>query len=364
MRKKRILCLLLAAVLALTAFAGCKQDNSSSDGASSADDPPAQEQEVDTHEGQLQNPLTGLYDMLPGDSTLPVGVMICNDNSTKMQPGLDKADIYVETETEVGVSRIMAVFSNSTRIPETVGPVRSGRTPYLQITRALGWVCVHAGGSPKALAMVNESDVKHINVLKAGNTTWRDSAMKSANSNLYDHCLASSGELLTDYLTNKTDYGTDSGRSMAWNFAKEGAEATGSEAATLEIAISGHATGNSYFVYDSASGVYKKNKGTAEKHTAHCSADGTQLEVANIVILYAEKYVEQVEKYTRINFHLDKGSEAVLLSGGKSRNLTYSCSKTGLTLNETDGGIAELLPGKTYVYIISNEYKSKTVIGA
>lgn len=353
---------MLSVILAITVLSGCnknKTDSSSSDsGQTDSSAAPAPE----APKG-VQNPLTGLYDMGEDKSVsvLPVGIMICNDSSTHSQPGIDKADLYVETETEMGVSRIMSVYANADRIPEVVGPLRSGRTPYLQLTRALGWVCGHAGGSPKALEMVKQNDVKHINFIRTS-ITWRDKELLKANSNMYDHCLATSGEKIKSFINEKTDYGTQTGRNMAWGFSAEDAEASGTPAESLQIAISSHPTGNSFFEYDSEKGVYLKNKGTAEKHTPHKSTDGTQISVTNIVVMYAERYVEQVEKYTRINFRFDKGGDAVVISGGKTRSLNYSYSKSELSFKEADGSAAKLLPGKTYVYIVSNNFKDKTVI--
>ena len=47
------------------------------------------------------NPLTGKSDLTKG-GTRPVGVMIGNNSTSRPQHGIDKADLYVEAETEGG----------------------------------------------------------------------------------------------------------------------------------------------------------------------------------------------------------------------------------------------------------------------
>lgn len=368
---KQFVSLFLAAVLCCALFAGCEPKDvtggdTSAPAVSSEPEEVSSEPEASSEpteeipEGALLNVLTGRYELQEGESTLPVGVMVCNDNYTKSQPGLDKADLYVETETEGGVSRLMAVFANAAHIPEMLGPLRSGRTPYIQIARALGWVYVHAGGSPKALSMVKAADIKNINLLSAANTSWRDSKVRAANANKYDHCLVTNAEKIGAWIDKKTQYGTTNDRAMPWDYATE--PAVGSAAQTLQIAISSHSSGNSYFVYDETAGAYLKFRGTATKNTAHCATDGTQLQVSNIVILYAERFVEQVERYTRYGFHLEKGGEALVLSNGVCRNVTYTCSQTEMTLTDEQGSRVALQKGKTYVYIINDKMKDKTVI--
>lgn len=58
-----------------------------------------------------------------------MAVMIGNNDKSRPQYGLDQADMYVEAETEGGITRIMAVFANAARVPAQLGPVRSAGRP-------------------------------------------------------------------------------------------------------------------------------------------------------------------------------------------------------------------------------------------
>ena len=362
---RKFLSVFMIAVLCIAVFSGCESKTQTSSIPSQQSSLPASSQEASSQqelipEGMMLNALTGEYTLAEGSATLPVSVMICNDAHSKSQPGIDKADLYIETETEGGISRILTVFPNVDSIPSILGPCRSARTPFVQMALSMGFVFAHAGGSPKARAMASRADVMNIDFLRTS-TSFRDSDMRAKNSNKYDHCLATNAELLSKCITKK-NYGTEKIKEIPWQFTEQ--VKAGDPANTLQIAISNSATGNSYFVYDEKNGLYRKNIGTAENHRAHRATEGGQIAVNNIVILYAERYVEGVDSYTRYSFKLDQGGEAVILSGGQSRTGSFNCTDEALTLKEADGSTLQLLRGKTYIYIINQDIKDRTIIGA
>ena len=77
----------------------------------------------------------------------PVAIMIGNNDRSRPQINIDKADMYMEAETEGGITRIMAVFAGNSRVPNTIGPIRSARTPFIKSAESLDSIYVHAGGS-------------------------------------------------------------------------------------------------------------------------------------------------------------------------------------------------------------------------
>ena len=140
---KRILTILTA--LCLTgALAGCGTGNPGSVPASSQ---PAPETTVGTTAPPTTSPptqpkgdfniFTGEDSLAAGADTRPVAVMIGNNDKSRPQYGLDQADMYVEAETEGGITRIMAVFANAARVPAQLGPVRSARSPFALLAQSL-----------------------------------------------------------------------------------------------------------------------------------------------------------------------------------------------------------------------------------
>ena len=79
------------------------------------------------------NPLTGLAkaDDWP-EGMRPLAVMLDNVQAALPQRGLQSADLVYEMVTEGGITRLMAVYSDYTSMPE-VGPVRSARDQHVQL---------------------------------------------------------------------------------------------------------------------------------------------------------------------------------------------------------------------------------------
>ena len=119
---KRLFALLLCFTLLLS---GC---NKKSDESSTPDEPSAPEVKV------VYNPLTGEPGYDEGLlNTRPMSVMVSNIKVALPQYGLDSADICYEMETEGGITRIMAIFSDYKSMPK-VGPVRSARHPFIEFS--------------------------------------------------------------------------------------------------------------------------------------------------------------------------------------------------------------------------------------
>jgi hypothetical protein len=93
---------------------------------------------------------------LDGERTLrilvrrpPIAAVVDNFYpSARPQSGLSRASIVFETVTEVGITRLMAIYLE--RDASDVGPIRSARPYFDDLAAGYGAVFVHAGGSPAA----------------------------------------------------------------------------------------------------------------------------------------------------------------------------------------------------------------------
>lgn len=100
---------------------------------------------------QQTAPFTGLPASIP--SGLPAVVVKVSNNSSKSRAaliGLDQADVVFEERIEASATRFAAVFHS--RLPENVGPVRSGRTTDIAIMRNLGTPVLGYSGSNNGVA--------------------------------------------------------------------------------------------------------------------------------------------------------------------------------------------------------------------
>ncbi len=296
---------------------------------------------------QNLNRLTGNYDTPNGATARPVAVMIGNNTKSRPQYGLDKADLYVEAETEGGITRIMAVFADISRVPSQLGPIRSARSPFVFTAQALDAIYAHAGGSEAGLRNLANSGVSNINALiYDGSTFWRDSGLASSKGREYS--MMTNADKLSARV-QALGYRTTSDRTLfAFGDGKQGTAAT-----AIQVYFSGAQTIS--FAYNSDSGLYTKQNGALGNASVHKTADGTAITAANVLVLYDAKYWEN---NTTINFSLKSGN-GQLCSGGSTRPIRWSRTANGFTFTEEDGSPMQVHTGKTYICLVD-----KTCAGA
>lgn len=338
-----LLCLLLTVTLA--ACAAPTEDTGETTASTTTTTAPSSSSVTTTTTQDKQfNVITGNYDIEKGASTRPVGVMIANDSwAARPQVGLDQADLFVEIETEGAITRIMAVFGSSTRVPSLLAPVRSARSPFVQIVGALDLVYLHAGGSVPAKATLASGGFDHIDSAAC----WRDETLW--NERDYEHSLSTGGKKLTDYIADR-GWETTPTRDMPYTFGSVTGTGAG---AVAQVKISAAETAT--FRYDTATGLYTKYLGSASSDEKHTMTDGSAIAVSNVIVLYGEKYGETATKGDTCNFDLSAGTGKII-SGGTSRDVTYTLTENGFTITEKDGSKAALATGKTYICIADTAY--------
>ena len=324
--------------------AGSEPENSSA--------PTAEQTTTTTAPKFKANPLTGIEDVKIADWERPVAFMIGNNDKSRPQLGIEKADMYFEAETEGGITRIMAVFAGAARVPEKLGPIRSARTPFIKIAESLGAIYCHAGGSRAGLAFLKTADVDSINALgSSGGAFDRDDTLKKTKGTEYS-LLAHGSKLLARIKTLK--FKTQPLKPSPFGF---GETTIGSGAGSrVQVRFSGAQTVS--FQYDTQTKLYSKYNGTLEKGTAHKSYSGKTLTVSNIIIMYDEIYWENE---TTKDFRLVSGN-GVLVSGGASRQTRWNRNKDRLQFTERDGTPLNISPGKTYICLTSLSNTDKTIL--
>jgi hypothetical protein len=132
------------------------------------------------------SPFTGLS----GGVDCPV-LAVKIDNAAEARPhtGLSQADLVYVEPVEGGLSRILAVFCS--RVPETVGPVRSARESDLDLLRQFGRPALgFSGAAPTLLPLIGEAPVVQVSPTEVPGAYFRGAG--SAPHNLFAH----SGQLL------------------------------------------------------------------------------------------------------------------------------------------------------------------------
>lgn len=358
--KRRILSGLLVAVLFLAMLGGCKKAPATGDTTPTASTTtttaPTTSATITTTGTTEQNPalynrLTGEYDNAAGGKSRPIAIMVANDKyKARPQVGLSKADLFLEAETEGGITRIMAVFSDMSRVPAQVAPVRSARTPFVKMAQSLDAIYVHAGGSTGADALLSELEkegkINRLNALGSnGNAFWRDQELRVSRD--FEHSLSTGGDGMRDRITYRGFRTTSENAPFTF-----GNEVVGTVCNKLTVKMSGAET--SSFVYDTETSRYTKHFGTGDTHK---DTDGNTIEVTNVLVMYDTRFAESNQ---HIGFTLESGN-ALLCSGGTARNIQWTRTESGLAFTE-NGKTATFLPGKTYICLVSDGYKDGTVV--
>ncbi len=348
-------CAVLCAALLLLGMAGCIEQGDQTNGTTRPNKLDVTTTTTTTAKPVLDyNPLTGEYDIAIGADTRPVAFMIGNNEKSRPQRGIEQADLYVEGETEGGITRIMAVFSGVDQVPDEVGPNRSARSPFITFARGLDAIYSHAGGSKPALDTLKTGVMDNINALYYdGSTYWRDAELRKTKG--LEYSMMTSGEKIAARI-KKLKYETTTDRGVPYVFGTPSGDGAGKQ---VQVKFSGYQTIS--FRYDEKTDLYTKINGTLEKGVDHVVENGTAITTKNIFVLYADRYVEYTSKTkgTIYNFKLTSGT-GYAISGGKSREFNWKIDQNGITFTETDGSTAVVAPGKSYICFVDTAQKSAT----
>ncbi len=352
---KRIISVLLVAVLLLTCLCACAPSESEGDTTTTTTTTTGSPTQG-TADLTL-NPLTGENDIVAGTATRPVAIMVPNDSWViGYQMGIDKADFYMECETEGAIPRLMTVFAGASRIPEAYGPIRSARSPFVTTANELGFVLTFTGATTHVRKKITDYglNILYIEKLRDPITFWRDPYLTQHVSNY--HNVLTGGEKMTAKL-EKMNYSSTPIKPMPFAFG----EKAGTAAATkfqLNTTPSHRAT----FIYDSTTGLYGKNIGKMDSCKPHKTLEGNQIRVANVLVLYAPKFVENKDETKNwYDFNLGSGTGYVF-SGGTYRKINYTRSADSLTLTEQTGEQVVLATGKTYMVLADATLESKLIV--
>ncbi len=366
---KRVISLLMSAILLSALLSGCGDESPVPDGGESTASNGSAGSNVSSEAPKPDsnlNPLTGEYNLKDrAVGKRPVSVVVNNIKQAWPQYGLTSADLCYEMVTEGGITRILAVFADYQSMPK-VGSVRSARHQFTDCSIPLDTIFVHIGGSKPGYAALEDRDVTHIDGINYFSAFMRDEQIKKQKGQ--EHSNFTSGELVAKAIEKKgikTDGKSDPGFSFSTNGEVKGSDT----AINVTVPFSGYAT--AYFDYDEASGKYLKSEKLGSGSSKQKQIDqnnNQQIAVTNVFVLYADvhKYDDpqfvNTSNWTDIDF--SKGGSGYYISGGTKTDFTWSKSNYANPFRFTKADGTELLvnPGNSWVCITSESEKSDTVI--
>ncbi len=344
MKKIRIISILTVIMLLLCACSKQKVQN-----------PAPQDPETEVAP-PVQTEPQGFINSLTGERTLeteaqtklrPVALAVNNQlNAQRVQTGLENADIIYETYVEGGITRLLAVYKDISKIGE-IGTIRSARYNFVDIANGDDALYVHAGLDPtycqpymKSLGLDNKNLLLN---------NYYGYAYRLDNGMALEHTLYIKGDSLAKMIAdNSIRAAVKDTHAGNWQNFNESAQALPDGAATkITACFSGEYT--STFNYDAATDRYIK-----DNHKDWRS--GQNLSVKNVVVLFTN--VTMFENGYRVNISLE-GGEGYYFSNGTYQEINWTKGGTADRFKFTDknGNPVAYNPGNSWVCIINNGMK-------
>ena len=305
-----------------------------------------------------EDPLTGIISERTDYSDAVVSVMINNLSVALPQAGIGSAGIIYECLTEGGISRLLAVFNNYKDI-EMIGPVRSGRDYFIDLSYNHRAYYIHYGGSPQTFKKVEALGVKNLNGLSALDSVmfWRDKERLKKGSYMYEHSAFTSGEKIIKGLEYKKYETSDEAPISAFKFTQNEYTPKGSAAIHIKIPYSNYIS--PWYDYDPDTKQYLRSQFKGEHID---SITGEQLSFKNILVLYVEQWNVPGDTEGRIAVKTTGTGDGLYITNGQAIPIKYKKAdeKTPAKYYLEDGATELTVnSGKTFVHLLSNKKKAE-----
>lgn len=342
--KKFSLIVLWALILVMLCGCGNKVSEQKSETDTPATDQTAQ---TEVHHDKFKNPLTGEYTLENESDTKirPVAVSVNNQHKPRTcQTGLESADIIYESYVEGGITRLLAIYKDISKVGE-IGSIRSARYDFVNLCLGHDAIYIHAGVDyTYCQPYIEQIGMDDANLLLGSLYGY---VYRLDNGLALEHTLYGKGESLDKMLTDKGWRKTvkDSYASDWQNFNETAQKLSGGSAQTITAKFSGDYT--SIFDYNAETGVY-------EKRDHKDWRSGNAVSVKNVVVLFTP--ITEFSDGYRVKIHMDSG-HGYYFSNGTYQKINWSKgdAENGFKFTDEDGKVLGYNPGNSWVCIVSKD---------
>ena len=271
-------------------------------------------EEVNLHEGESQDLLTGEWVSQKDATRRPMAVMLGNTVDALPQYGISEADVVYECLVEGGLTRLMAIYSDYSKA-EKIGSLRSCRLYFAYFAREYDALYTHFGQAKYALDYLNSDAIDNLSGLDGsiGSTFYRDSSRKAP------HNAFTSPEGLDDAIAAKnyrTEYDEDyTGHFLFADPDGEKIVLDGEDAAVMRP---GYPIDKPWFVYDKETDTYKR----FQYKRAHVDgANDQQLSFTNVIFQNMDYRV--LDQKGCLEFDTVGSGTGKYFTGGKYIDITW-----------------------------------------
>lgn len=272
--------------------------------------------------------------------TRPILATINNHPQARPQSGLAQADIVYEMLAEGDVTRLLALFQSE--VPESIGPVRSARSYFIDIAKGFDAFYIAHGYSPEAKSMLERRVVDNINGMHYDGTFFKRSSERKAPHNSYisgENVAAGAEKVGASLLYQKK---------VSYPFYdKQDNVKIGVKAKQVTIKYSNQGSFNSNYSYDEQTNRYTRYSANVETKD---HATGESVSLSNV--LFFEMPHQIIDNVGRRDIDITKGGSAYVFQSGMMREIKWKNADGLLIAVEEDGSEVLLVPGKTWVHFV------------
>jgi hypothetical protein len=231
-----------------------------------------------------------------------ISAVLDNHSLARPQFGLSKASLVYDIPAEGGINRYLAFFRSDLDGDFKIGPVRSARPYFLDISQEYQALMLHCGGSPEALARIIKEKLLTLNEFYNSYYFSRYSQYLAPHNVLADY-----GKI-REYLESKELNSSDF---ISWQFKSKNQIDYPSSEFNSKISLS-----NGQYQYD-VSWDYDRDKNIYLKEIAHqkqADDSGEVIFTDNVVLQFVETQILDSELRLKIDL-LGEGEAIVCLDG-------------------------------------------------
>lgn len=283
-------------------------------------------------------PLTGVETKVTPPERA-VAVTINNHPDARPQSGLSQADLVYEVLAEGNVTRFLAIFQSEK--PENIGPVRSARQYFIDLSKGYDALFIAHGYSPEAKQALQSGTIDQINGIQHDGTLFKRANFRKAPHNSYI--------TFKNIEKGAEDAGyemVEAPKSLEFLAEEETENLSGDAAANVKVAYSQDSSFIAEYHYDPQDDTYTRSSGGAA--TVEYENDNPVL-VDNVIVIEAAHTIKDSEG--RRGIDLDSGGKAYVFQKGIAQEAEWK-NEDGRILPYINGEPIKLMPGKTWINIV------------
>lgn len=303
------------------------------------DKPSIIENKIQQNEEKPFNKLNYYYNLRGDLLSRPIAFMINNIPDALPQSGIYGADYIYELLVEGGYTRIMAIYTKNIDVNK-IGPIRSARHYFYDISMEYDAIYAHFGGSNRAYEDIKTLGIPNLNGMYLdGQMYWRDKNRKAPH-NAYTS-IEKTLEYAKKYKYNKLVFSNN------FKFNTDDKFITGKSAQKVNIPYS-KAHSISY-EYDNEIKLYKRSMNGKPHMDALID---TQLTAKNIIIQFAKN--NSVDDEDRQEIYLVGEGKGYYITNGKCMDITWEKTLRSVktVFRNSAGEEIVLNNGQTWIQVI------------